>query len=318
MKITWRLSGLLILAVDASLPSVGAAQKLDLGFQKGDSVTLGIPFHFMTERRGGLLGTNIKYDIDVRSGPSDVEVREPGKKGEWRTDWRAAGFPSGRLYQVGKIKVTDRDSIKGKWIEVTLTVRPTVDYRVYAPEKDPQALRGAIAPEGKTDSAYAASYAALGDRMFTGPLASFSADERRLLLAFAHTTALSTQIASEDYKDNLYLVLSLPEDGSIWNDLKVNRAQRLGRLIGDRLSLLKAFAKVAVPHDSIGGLKLEQGSRHGTAPDYRDAKADQVEAYFPLSLLVKFADADITSQALVNGSIILLNSDRIDVDLSTQ
>jgi len=45
-------------------------------------------------------------------------------------------------------------------------------------------------------------------------------------------------------------------------------------------------------------------------------KSDDLEIYLPLEQVVKFVDADITSQQLIDGSIILLGGNRIQVPLA--
>lgn len=294
-----------------------AAQRIDLGFKKGDQVAIAVPFRFATVRSTGWAGQNTKLDFDARIENGAVELLSPS--GEWSREWRLAGFPSLGRYEVGNIKTVDReDKGKGKWIEVTLKISKGYDYRFFSPVDQPAALRALLAPAAAADSIRVLAYDSLGQRFFVGPLAGFSATERVLLLSFAHVTAQGTRISSETYKSVVYLVVTLPGDGNTWNDLVVNRSKRVGRLIGEQLPLLKGFAKVAVPHDAIGGLKLEQPSRHGTAPDYANARDDHVAAYVPMDALLRFADADITSQELVNRSIVLVNDDRVEVDLSTQ
>jgi hypothetical protein len=157
------------------------------------------------------------------------------------------------------------------------------------------------------------AYDTRGAHFFTGALSAFTPEERTLLLRFAHITASGTRIESQYFKSINYLVVTLPSDGNTWNNLRVTRTERIGRLISDQLALLKAFAKITVRHDLIGGLKLTSISLHGTAPSYADMESDKVEAYFPIEALMKFADADITSQQLLDQSIILVKGDRIAV-----
>jgi hypothetical protein len=45
-------------------------------------------------------------------------------------------------------------------------------------------------------------------------------------------------------------------------------------------------------------------------------RTDQLEVYLPVELVVKFADSDITSQQLMDGGIVLLNGNRIQVQLT--
>ena len=44
--------------------------------------------------------------------------------------------------------------------------------------------------------------------------------------------------------------------------------------------------------------------------------SDAVQAFIPCETLQKFVDADISSQALINASVVLVNDDRTDVTLS--
>jgi hypothetical protein len=98
----------------------------------------------------------------------------------------------------------------------------------------------------------------------------------------------------------------------------VTRAKRIGELLSNQFALLKAFAKLSISHADIGGLKLEQPTCHGTAPSYNDERCDKVEAYFTLDTLMKFNDADVTSQQLLDQNIILVSQDRVQVDLRDQ
>ena len=294
-----------------------AAQTPDVGFAKGDSVVIVVPTRFMQVRWTGLGGLNMKLDIEARTNEGIVEVEEASDS-VWRRDWRLAGFPAVSHYAVASLKTVDHNG--GEFIEVTLKDRPPLywRYRFFAPADQAEAIRTVLAPVRAADSVLRMAYDSLGAHFFTGPLASFTPAERLLLLQFAHLTANGTKLGSETFKGITYLTIALPWDGNTWNDLRVTRTQRIGRLIGDQLALLKAFAKVAVPHDAIGGLKLEQPSRHGTAPYYVDTANDDVAAYFPVEAMLKFANADITSQQLVNQGIVLVNGNRVEVDLSTQ
>jgi hypothetical protein len=259
---------------------------------------------------------NRKYDFNARTVGDVIEVQDPDDS-TWHSDWRTGGFPSVRHYYVSNVKTVSRLGV-ARFIEVTLKVPRWYDYRLFAPEEQPEALRALVAPARAADSVLKVAYDSLGAHFFTGPLAAFTPEERQLLLTFAHITANGTRIGSETFKGVTYLTITLPGDGNVWNNLRVTRSERIGRVISEQLALLKTFARIAVRHDLLGGLKLTQTSTHGTAPNYVDIRNDRVEAYFPLDALLKFAEADITSQQLVNLSIVLVSGDRIEVDLSTQ
>ncbi len=180
-------------------------------------------------------------------------------------------------------------------------------------------LSGPSSPRAAAfDSVRRLAYDSIGDVFFTGPLASFSPAERMELLTWADLTANSTRLSHTTFKDVLYLVIVLPADGNLWNDLRVKRNERVGKLIGDQFAMLKAFAKLSLSQSAIGGLKLEEPSCHGTAPSYRDRTCDRIEAHFGLAPLLQFRNADLTSQQLIDQSIILVNGDRVQLDLTEQ
>jgi hypothetical protein len=293
------------------------AQVNAVGFKSGDSVVVAVPTVLMLNHRAAMSITR-KFDIDARSTDGVTEVFD-SSAGIWHANWRSMGFASAGRYDIDKIKTVDREGYKGKFIEVTInTATPYADLRLFVPENQPEVVRTLIAPSAVRDSVLMLSYEALDSAVFVGPLAAFTPSERLLILQWANVTASGTHVGSEEFKGVTYMAIVLPSNGNVWNDLRVTRSQRIGKAIGAQLPLLKAFAKLAMQHGVIGGLKLQQPVAHGTAPNYTDTTTDTVEAYFPLAAVVSFADADITSQALVNHSIILVNGDRVEVDLSTQ
>jgi hypothetical protein len=85
-----------------------------------------------------------------------------------------------------------------------------------------------------------------------------------------------------------------------------------------QFATLNTIAKLSLSQSSIGGLRLEQPSCHGTAPDYVDAVCDRVEAYSGVGPLLQVRDADLTSQQLIDQAIVLVNGDRMQLDLTEQ
>ena len=306
------------LSLLAAVPSMAHAQKgEDTGFSKRDSVVIAVPTAMMTVKVKDGLSIGYNYDIDARLKDGTIEVLDPTTKA-WRSDWRSTGFPPTGRYDIQGISKTTRTGTNAKVFWITVNTKGASDYRIFVPVDQPEVARALMAPVAAADSVLAESYIVLGSLFFVGPLAGFTSSERTALLTWAHLTANGTTIGSEEFKGLAYMTVTLPPDGNTWNDLKVTRTQRIGKLSDDQLALLKAFAKIAAPHGAIAGLKLQQESRHGTAPYYGDATSDRVDAYFPLDAILSFANFDMTSQALINKSIILVDNNRVDVDLSTQ
>jgi hypothetical protein len=277
---------------------------------------IAVPLAAATEwRLGGLLGLAPRFALDAALSESGEAVVKDST-GAVRANWRAAGFPSLLHFVVEQINPVRRPG-GVKATEVVLR-SGGIAGRVFVPEGQEAAVRQVIAPLAKADSVYQAGYHALGEVFFTGPLASFSEVERALVLTWAHRTAGGSLVGSEAYRGANYFTVTIPADGSMWNDLVVRQSQRIGKILTDRFAMMKAFARLSIPHQAIGGVKLSTTSCHGHAPNYTDAKCEPVEIYFPLATLVRFADDEITSQQLVNESVVRVAGDRIEVDLSNQ
>jgi hypothetical protein len=299
-----------------ALPASSASQRPDVGLSRRDSVVIAVPFVAATEwRMGGMLGVAPRFAYEVSTDESGA-VAVKDSAGALRTNWRAAGFPPSMRFQVEQINEVRRPG-GVRAIEVVLR-SGFVAGRVFVPQGQEALVKQVIAPLSQADSVYSLGYRALGDALFTGPLASFTEGERRVILAWAHLTAGGSFIGSETYRGATYLTVNVPADGSTYNDLVVRQNQRLGKILSDRFPMMKSFARLSFPHQAIGGVKLSTTSCHGHAPAYTDLKCDPVEIYFPLADLVRFADDEITSQQLVNASVVRLSGNRIEVDLSNQ
>lgn len=312
----WRKTSVGLLVATLTLAAGTAdAQKISIGYERGDSVVLAIPRNLGVTRSSGFLGTSTKRVFEVGQSRDGVPEIHDTTGGAVAT-WRIAGFPSLVPYQLRGVRTfTRRD--KTKAVEVSLR-GDLGDARIIVPIDQHQVLAAFLAPAGSADSVLRLAYDSLGTAFFTGPLEAFTPEERSLLLAWAHLTANSTRIRHERYKEMDYLVIDVPAEGNVWNDLQVTRSERVGRLLSDHFAMLKSFARLSLAHGVIGGLKLEQPTCHGTAPSYVDARCDPLEAYFPLAGLLSFAEDDITSQQLVNAAVVIVSDDRIEVDLSTQ
>lgn len=178
-----------------------------------------------------------------------------------------------------------------------------------------------LVPSARPDevAAYiAAADAAITSKVFSGPLASIPADRQQALLnAIRSITRIVP--GAEEYKGKGYLVLRLGDGDNVYNSLKVNKTQRVSRRMTEVLSTIKAFHKAAGPcSEGIDGIKADARAAYrdfsdGYSPDH---SSDEIEAYLPCSLIHQFAEDDITSQAFVNGSVILVGGDRVEVVLN--
>ncbi len=83
------------------------------------------------------------------------------------------------------------------------------------------------------------------------------------------------------------------------------------------LGAAKALAAALPPGATIDGLKLDlrlpprRAGARSTPPEEA-----RLEIYFPLGPLRGFADDELTSQQLIDAAVVLLDGNRIQVDLS--
>jgi hypothetical protein len=82
------------------------------------------------------------------------------------------------------------------------------------------------------------------------------------------------------------------------------------------LVALKAFAGELSELELIQGVKLTLAIAHRSFAEHGPAQFDEVEVYAPAAEIRRFADADITSQGLLDKSVIIVNSNRTEVKLS--
>jgi hypothetical protein len=105
----------------------------------------------------------------------------------------------------------------------------------------------------------------------------------------------------------------------VFNTLQMNRAERVSRRMSDVLADVKALHKsMGGCTDGLDGIKVKaQAAYRNFVQSNSGAEGvDQISAYLPCALVEQFANADITSQALVNGSVILVDGDRVEVTLN--
>jgi hypothetical protein len=226
-------------------------------------------------------------------------------------DWQTAGFPSMlemKVKKVGDSEVELKSTTPNSDLKLKLLF--TGDVQKLFPQ--------VVARKEDADAYRTEAYRTLGGKFFTGPLASLPDDKRTALLTFAHVAAQGTTMGSVTYKDHLYLVVDLGSDENVYNELRLDQAQRLNRVMNDKLLvILKAFALPVRDVPDIYGLKLEFAIPHRSFADQSATSAtDKLEVYAPANLIRQFAEADITSQQLLDGSVVIVNSNRTQVALS--
>lgn len=125
----------------------------------------------------------------------------------------------------------------------------------------------------------------------------------------------STAIWTEIFKEKKYIVCSY-SDGTEYNTIRVNQAERSARTIQKYLPEIKRKGKLLLAAKEIEGVELKVKIAYRNFVNESQSSYENLQFYVPKDVLKLFIDADITDQELVDKSIILLNDNRVRVNLS--
>lgn len=296
-------------------PMSGAHTPPSLALIKGQIYTLKVPSALLTSGgvRAGWSTVSSVLLVEIRGSQSGIQIGG-------QSNWKSSGFPSMLQVKFEKVNVKkDFTDVEFRPVDrtdsdVNLRFQPGFDYRTAVGELMIPGPSSSVAARAYLDEAYGV----LSEKFFAGPLASVPAEKKRLLVTYAHVTANGTSLTSETYKNNLYMVVDLGRDTSVYNDLRFSQSTLLAHVMNEKLLvILKAFAKPVEDAPQLHGLKLEYEIPHKSLLDEGSSAAIYVlEFYAPADLIRKFADADITNQQFVDGSIAIVNENRVQVSLA--
>jgi hypothetical protein len=155
----------------------------------------------------------------------------------------------------------------------------------------------------------------LDPEIFVGPLVGLPYNVKLGLLDFVDYR--KDALTAGTYKGKTYVSVDLGEDGNVYNSLRLDEAARVALVENERLlKLIKTFSTVA-EMSGIDGVKLIAVISYKSFLDeLARPSRDVLQLYVPLDLARRFQDADITSQQLIDGSVVLLNDNRIQVSLA--
>jgi hypothetical protein len=283
--------------------------------RQGTRVLLTLPLGFLKEDTH-FSGWNAS--MKTTSLDALIEAAAPGTVSvQGDSEWKLSGFPSLLEMEVKNIRYEG-----GKHrtrVDVKTPLKSEVRLFFAGQQGDAPGLFAAVTIDPSEKESYLkATYAALAKHFLaSGPLASLSEEKQTTLVQYAHITAHGARIGTTNYKDKLYLVVSLPAMDTVFNDLRMNRAQRVARVLNDSLLVaMKAFASVVADVESVHGLKLELAIPHRPFTQATGTELDSIEIYAPSAEIKRFAEADITSQELIDKSVVIVNSNRTEVRLS--
>jgi len=159
------------------------------------------------------------------------------------------------------------------------------------------------------------------DHVFVGDLGDVDRDLQIEMISVAHSFEPMTGFFSEVFRDRPYVGIDLGSSGVVYNTNQVNQNQRVAREITSRVfPLLKELAPII--RDAGGfdiNVKLAVGYGYQSfLQQYSAPSYDQVSLYLDPNRVILFAEYEITTQALIDAAVVLVNDNRVEVDLSEQ
>lgn len=234
--------------------------------------------------------------------------------------WQMSGFPYCGEFTVTKV-FEYKPFYKLRYTDVELRNNAIYLKLRFSPEiKDLNAEFQKLTAPGNwsvfesSDEFHKTVFATQNSMIFVGPLAQLS-DSLKIALMRTVCDGQNT-FDVETFKSRSYFAVHLASDGIVYNSLKLDESARVRRTINEELlHRIKLFRGIA-EQTGIDGVKFTISISYRDFVNETVAHVDKMEVYVPLDLSMKFADADITSQQLLDGSIVLLNDNRIQVNLA--
>ncbi len=263
----------------------------------------------------------LKYEnSSIRSGlpifTANVSVVGETIMVEGESDWRLRGWPPMlTLFYEKSSKEKEYTEIEFRSSSAYAKLRFAAD----TPNVD-AVLRQLVFLGSAESFESSAEFKALTEKLlpirFSGVLAEIPRDKQLQLLK--DLGYKDDEMGVAEFKGKQYIAFSATSPTAEFNS-QVNRAARVATVL--KAIVLPAIDKVApviTDANGIYGIKIRARIFYRDFHSRRNQRlhVEVLEIFAPYDLVEKFFNLDITNQKLVDGSIVLVNGDKIEVDLS--
>jgi hypothetical protein len=299
----------LMLAVTLTALSLGHRASAQTDIRESETVTLKLPTVFLSPAHSALLETRPTYVVDLVE-----EVGRIGPRGA--PQWRTAGFPDLGRFEVSKVRRSDH------YTEVELKSEARVVKLRFLPSvRDVGAAFADVTAPGPPDGSEARAYLEslfplLTKVLLEGEVTHLPDTVQVGLVRAIHGSGGQARLATETYRDRSYLVVRL---GSITPRAPLflaNPVARAAIVMNDQiLAIAKRFWKPLGAGAGFDGLKIEADLPRARTAERVEEGSDRLEWYAPWPELSRFATDEITSAALLEKSVVLLEHNRVALPL---
>jgi hypothetical protein len=234
------------------------------------------------------------------------------------TEWMQAGLPSLLEASIGKItRKKDYTALE------LLTTAPQgavkiVTLRFADSVADPEATLGQLLVEGGPDTPSALryreeAYTAVADAVFTGDLSNLAPERKLSILATLQRAAGAPDVHLHDGR--VYASFDLGADGRVFDDRSADQASIIAYVLNTTV-LAQARKMVVSLADvpELHGMRVRYRIPHQATPR-SSAKDYQLELIADMRLVRALAGGDVTNPAFVDGSTLLVDGNKVRIDL---
>ena len=299
----------------ALLQLSSAAEDFSLNVAKGQVVIVKIPHNlWVKEKLGAASGQSI-YTIEIDNAFIAGRKWETGSVPSLREFVLEKTEECGRMRYDCKMKGFRQVELRSPAVWLKLRFAPDVS-DVNSAFSEVVAT-GTVAQFEESDYFKAKIFAAQSPLVFSGPLSSLP-NETKLRLFKDSLNSGAEGLTSETYKGKIYLVVKMGEGDDVYNSIRLNQSARTARVVNEKLlNLLKKFGTSLPAAGDLFGLKLEEAIPFRDFTGTDPVQYDKLQVYAPSESIRKFSDADITNQQFIDSCSVLVNDNRVQVNLST-
>ncbi len=308
------ISFTILFAFAAGLP-LPAAADFSVDVPKGQILVVKIPHSAWTREKLNAASGQAIYTVEIDSNFLAARKWEQGEIPSLQEFRLEKTEECGRMRYDCKLKGFRQVELRARSVWLKLRFAPDVS-NVDVAFRELVSL-GTVSDFENSEFFKTKVFALQAVKVFTGPMAELP-EAAKLQLFLASLNSGAERLSSETYKGKIYLVVKMSEGANIYNSIRLNQSARVAKLVNEELlDLLKKFGSSLPDNGNLYGIKLEQQvpfkdfTRESDPISY-----DQLQMYAPSELIKKFGDADITSQQFIDGCSVLLNGNRIQVNLS--
>lgn len=284
----------------------------------GETVTVVLPQSVLVKERIGLLDDRPVHVVEF-------ERRDGGLVPWGNADWKTSGFPLMREYTIHSTRTrrgTTEIDLRGNGERLKLRFPPDV-------ANTAAALTQFALPGSPSSPAALAYLEGIDEKLAPGLFGDvrlpLTPVQQQALTRAARESGHAVTFGRSEYKARIYLRVDLGALASPYAALLPNQLARVAKAVNEQLAtVLKVFGRPLSGSHVVDGLQLavrlaapKSAWVASPQPDDPPGSGDLVRWYVPLEVIARFTSDEITSQQVVDQSVVTVNGNRVELSLAT-